>query len=140
MRRQLDYGMNRKGLLARRMADGFRGVCRTCRLRKAKYCGRCRKCAEKFDGRFRILGVGLNESDSRSLGKGCCDVEQPWPSHLPAEPTVAPPGSVEKIAVLAMRAARGEDLWHPEDVTWDDVAGASAIKGLFQGEDEGDDE
>ena len=36
---------------------------------------------------------------------------------LPRYPTLAPPGSAEKIAVLARRAQRGEELWHPEDVT-----------------------
>lgn len=34
---------------------------------------------------------------------------------LPAEPTRATPGTPEKMAVLARRAERGEQLFHPED-------------------------
>lgn len=33
----------------------------------------------------------------------------------PEEPTAARPGTAEKIAVLAARAARGEGLWHERD-------------------------
>jgi hypothetical protein len=33
-------------------------------------------------------------------------------------PTSAEPGSAEKIAVLAQRAARGEPLFHPRDLDW----------------------
>lgn len=35
----------------------------------------------------------------------------------PAAPTAAPPGSPEKMAVLAARAALGVSLWHPLDAT-----------------------
>lgn len=38
----------------------------------------------------------------------------------PGEPTDALPGSAEKIAVLAERAARGLSLWHPLDSRDDD--------------------
>ena len=31
------------------------------------------------------------------------------------EPTDARPGSPEKLAVLARRAAAGKELWHPDD-------------------------
>lgn len=34
---------------------------------------------------------------------------------LPAEPTSAGPGSEEKIRILAERADRGEQLFHPQD-------------------------
>lgn len=34
---------------------------------------------------------------------------------LPAEPTDAPPGSKEKLAVMSGRASRGESLFHPDD-------------------------
>jgi hypothetical protein len=34
---------------------------------------------------------------------------------LPAEPTAAVPGSEEKLGVLAERASREEQLFHPED-------------------------
>jgi hypothetical protein len=35
------------------------------------------------------------------------------------EPTEAPPGTPEKIGVLAGRAARQESLWHPGDAPTD---------------------
>lgn len=38
-------------------------------------------------------------------------------SPLPAEPTTAPPGTAEKLAVMTERAARGESLHHPLDAT-----------------------
>lgn len=31
------------------------------------------------------------------------------------EPTAAPPGSREKLAILCQRADAGQDLWHPDD-------------------------
>ena len=34
---------------------------------------------------------------------------------LPAMPTMAMPGTPEKIEVLTERFARGETLWHPKD-------------------------
>jgi hypothetical protein len=34
------------------------------------------------------------------------------------QPTSAPPGSPEKIFVLAARAASGQELWHPDDATF----------------------
>jgi hypothetical protein len=34
-------------------------------------------------------------------------------------PTVAPPGTPEKVAVLAERARLGLDLWHPRDAPMD---------------------
>jgi hypothetical protein len=33
-------------------------------------------------------------------------------------PTNAPPGSPEKILVLARRAELGQELWHPHDATF----------------------
>lgn len=36
------------------------------------------------------------------------------------EPTRALPGTEEKAEVLADRARAGEQLWHPDDATWDD--------------------
>lgn len=37
------------------------------------------------------------------------------PAPLPPVPTTAPPGSEEKLHVLASRAAAGQALFHPED-------------------------
>jgi hypothetical protein len=34
-------------------------------------------------------------------------------------PTDAPPGSPEKVLVLASRAALGQELWHPDDATFE---------------------
>jgi hypothetical protein len=36
------------------------------------------------------------------------------------EPTAAPPGTPEKVAVLAARAERGETMFHPDDATGTD--------------------
>ncbi len=36
---------------------------------------------------------------------------------LPPQPTPALPGTPEKIAVLAQRAALRQELWHPDDAT-----------------------
>jgi hypothetical protein len=41
-----------------------------------------------------------------------------YPSTI-SQPTTAPPGSSEKIEVLAKRVERGEDLWHRDDVVID---------------------
>jgi hypothetical protein len=41
-----------------------------------------------------------------------------WPTAAPAVPTDARPGTPEKIAVLAARAERDEELWHPEDLSY----------------------
>jgi hypothetical protein len=41
---------------------------------------------------------------------------RPTATHpLPAEPTAAVPGSEEKLGVLAERAGRTEQLFHPKD-------------------------
>jgi hypothetical protein len=45
---------------------------------------------------------------------------------LPTCATTAPPGSEEKIAVLAERARLKQSLWHPDDPTLDTVPAAAA--------------
>lgn len=42
------------------------------------------------------------------------------PPRRPASPTSAPPGSEEKVAVLAERARRHERLFHPDDAPIED--------------------
>lgn len=37
---------------------------------------------------------------------------------LPASPTIAPPGSSEKVRVLMERARSGCSLWHPRDAVF----------------------
>ena len=34
-------------------------------------------------------------------------------------PTDAPPGSAEKVEILAQRALMCQTLWHPNDATWE---------------------
>ena len=36
---------------------------------------------------------------------------------VPPAPTDAPPGSLEKIAILMQRAQNKQALWHPDDAT-----------------------
>ena len=36
---------------------------------------------------------------------------------LPTFPTMSPPGSAEKVSVLAERARMHQNLWHPCDVS-----------------------
>ncbi len=43
---------------------------------------------------------------------------QPVYTAAPAEPTPHPPGSAEKVAVLAERYTQGKDLWHEADGQW----------------------
>jgi hypothetical protein len=38
---------------------------------------------------------------------------------IPALPTIAPPGSPEKIRILMERAECGWELWHPRDAAFD---------------------
>lgn len=44
-------------------------------------------------------------------------VEALKPGKVPSEPTTEPPGSKAKVAVMQSRVARGEKLFHPDDVT-----------------------
>lgn len=48
-------------------------------------------------------------------GEGVID----GPTPLPSTPTLAAPGSVEKVAALAERARLGQSLWHPHDATYE---------------------
>jgi hypothetical protein len=40
-------------------------------------------------------------------------------ARLAPEPTSAPPGSAEKVAILEQRARLGLSLWHPHDAPMD---------------------
>lgn len=46
-----------------------------------------------------------------------CEVEHLFVPRPATKATLARPGSIEKIAVLAARAERGEELYHPDDET-----------------------
>lgn len=50
---------------------------------------------------------------------------------LAAEPTAAPPGSLEKIEVMRERAERGEAVFHPGDARV--VARVSQVRGTVRG-------
>jgi hypothetical protein len=52
---------------------------------------------------------------------------------LPAEPTNATPGSVEKIAVFVARLTRGEAIFHPADRTLDNVPSTALADGGYPG-------
>ena len=54
-----------------------------------------------------IISIGRRREEDTASAK---DVRP-----LPIEPTIAPPGSMQKIAVLHQRAMAGVDLWHPDD-------------------------
>lgn len=55
----------------------------------------------------------LYPSTSKYARRGVGNVAGDGP--LPAEPTDAPPGSLEKMRVMYQRAVRGEQLHHPLD-------------------------
>ena len=87
-------------------ANRPRGLCYAC----YHYTPEVRRLYEVSD-RFPGRGHGTEPAGRRSL----------------PTPTDAPPGTREKVAVLAGRAERGEHLFHPADaVDW----GAAAV-GLF---------
>lgn len=89
----------------------------------------CRHCGKVKVNRPRGLcwscyyspGVrALYPSTSKFARRGIEDLD--GPVALPSIPTDALPGTEEKVAVLEERARLGVSLWHPEDVTADDVA------------------
>lgn len=84
----------------------------------------CRHCHRKPINRPRGLcwtcyyTPGVRErypSTSKFARRGVGNIQGPTP--LPAFPTNAPPGSIDKITILAERARRCQTLWHPLDAT-----------------------
>jgi hypothetical protein len=67
-------------------------------------------------------------SDLEAEAAGMADVFEARPGR---QPTQARPGSPEKLAVLADRLARGEDLWHAEDATLFAVPGERSARSPF---------
>jgi len=63
---------------------------------------------------IRHLYPSMSKFGRRGLGQ-LIAADRP----LPAIPTVAPPGSQEKIRILMERAERGWELWHPRDASVD---------------------
>ena len=54
---------------------------------------------------------------SVACSRGVCDFN--GRAALAAEPTSAPPGSPEKVAILIERARQRRALWHPQDAPMD---------------------
>jgi hypothetical protein len=54
------------------------------------------------------------------------------PAPLPAEPTATAPGSPERLAVMAERARRGEQLRHPHDATFAQAEATTAPRKLTE--------
>ena len=86
--------------------------CKHChsQYRQAWRRGLCRRCHEVPEIKERYPKLKTNR-------KGLAGDNEP---RLPAaRPTFARPGSPEKQAVLAERAATGQELWHPNDARED---------------------
>src|SRR5215218_10228101 len=86
----------------------------------------CRHCQKTKSNRPRGLcwscyytpGVrDLYPSTSKFAHRGVGDFN--GRAVLPPAPTVAPPGSPEKVAILEERASRKQALWHPADAPMD---------------------
>lgn len=79
----------------------------------------CRHCSRNRIGRPRGLcwscyyrpGVRERYAPAASTGRRGIGFDA---DRLP-EPTSAPPGSLEKVRVLMMRALHRQELWHPDD-------------------------
>ena len=128
-----------------------RGLCRTCSVIRSvrdqypapepKQRPACRHCGGNVACRPRGLcwpcfgdpGVralyptSAAPTSRRGVGNGVNAAAPP-----PAEPTDAAPGTPEKVAVLAARAARGESLWHPSD-----AGGSVSVLGILRAIREG---
>lgn len=86
--------------------------CRHCRRRKAtRSRGLCQQCSTR-------PGIRALYPVARRLSrKGVPDAYGSAP--LPSAPTRADPGTAAKVRVLEARAARREQLFHPDDVRVD---------------------
>ena len=90
-------------------------LCRGCRARAANrrrgLCWNCYRCAN-----VRARFPSLSKFARRGVADYC------GASKPASMPTRALPGMPEKIAVLAERARLGEELWHPQDAPWAELA------------------
>jgi len=101
----------------------MRATCRHCHRKKAnRPRGLCWPCYYRpgvrdlypaSGSRYARRGVG---TDNRRLP-------------LPTTPTATVPGSPERVAVLAARAAAGVSLFHPDDTTAREPAGVGRKRG-----------
>lgn len=86
-------------------------ICRHCKVRVVNRArGLCHSCYLHSDTRH------LYPSTSPCHRRGVEDANRTGP--IPSTPTPALPGTPDKIAVLAERAVRGEQLFHPHDNQW----------------------
>lgn len=87
-------------------------TCQHCQTRKRKRPrGLCCACYARPGIRCRYP-VTSKYAPKRTLGR---DPDFYGTAPLPSAPIVHPPGSAEKIAELAARAAAMVSLWHPAD-------------------------
>lgn len=88
--------------------------CRNCGAnRRIEARGLCCRCYSKIYRRpIDITKLYANRGRMEKLTK-----KPPMPS----EATQAHPGSREKATVMAERYERGEQIFHPDDLTWGDV-------------------
>ncbi len=103
----------------------------------------CRHCGRGAVNRPRGLcwscyyTPGLRElypSTSKFAAHGVRDFNGRAP--LPSQPTLALPGTPEKVRILEQRARRRQALWHPDDASFDSAAVAYPV-GTFTGEGPG---
>ena len=88
--------------------------CRHCGRERCHRRGLCRRCYSRPDIRARYNGRPISpraRQGEQAEGGGDVCGNRPWPE----EPTQEEPGSEAKILVLSGRAARREQLHHPED-------------------------
>ena len=87
-------------------------VCRHCnRTKSNRPRGLCWAC-------YYTPGVREKYPSTSKFGRRGVDDFYGWVI-APPEPTSAPPGSAEKVAVLERRARLGVSLWHPKDAPLD---------------------
>lgn len=97
-----------KGKRARRPVSG---ECRNCgETRRFKSRGLCGTCYDILEVRAAFPAhAGPNK------GHGYEGLRKRPGRRLPARPTKALPGTAEKVEVMRLRAAKGEQLFHPKD-------------------------
>ena len=87
-------------------------TCRHCQLRHAtRPRGLCWLCYESR--KVRSLYPSTSKFGRRGVGLNCH-------AGKPQKSTSAPPGTAERVEVMAARAERGEELWHDRDSERDD--------------------
>lgn len=83
--------------------------CRRCKIRYRGLCWGCGKNPALFDLYPRKLSVLSRHEPHGPVPK------------MPENPTDARPGSEQKIQVMNQRFARGEAVFHPDDLTTEDL-------------------